>query len=67
MSYSIFGENDLLTPNDPGLIFRTINFVEGVKVLHMHKSHVDATYSVGLDAFFGENDHLTPLTPNDPG
>ena len=35
--------------------------------MHMHKSRVNATRSVGLDAFFGENDLLTPVTPNDPG
>ena len=69
MSYSIFSENDLLTPvtpNEPGLIFRTITFVEVVKLMHVRKSCVNATYSEGLDAFFGENDLLTPVTPNDP-
>ena len=35
--------------------------------MHMHNSRVNATRSVGLDAFFGENDLLTPVTPNDPG
>ena len=51
---SIFSENDFLTPvtpNDPGLIFRTITFVEGVKIMHVHKSRVNATYSEELDAF----------------
>ena len=41
MSYNIFSENDLLTPvipNDPGLIFKVINFVEGVKLMHIHES-----------------------------
>ena len=31
--FSIFGENDLLTPvtpNDPGWIFKPITFVEGI-------------------------------------
>ena len=70
MSYSIFSENDLLTPvtpNDPRQFFNVITFVEGVKVMHMHESCINATHSVGLDAFFGENDLLTPVTPNDPG
>ena len=47
-----FNENDILThvtPNDPGRIFRTITFVEGVKLMHMHES--PEAYSVGLDAF----------------
>ena len=42
---AFFGENDLLTPvtpNDPGHFFRTITFVEGVKLLHMYKSRVNA-------------------------
>ena len=46
--------NNLLTPvtpNDPGLIFRVITFVEEVKLMHVHKSRVYATYSEGLDAF----------------
>ena len=54
MSYSIFSENDLLTPvtpNDPGQIFNVITFVEGVKLIHMHESCINATHSVGLDAF----------------
>ena len=34
--------------------------------MHVRKSRVNATYSEGLDAFFGENDLLTPVTPNDP-
>ena len=55
-----------MTPNDPGQIFRTITLVEGVKLLHMHKSRVNAMLSEGLDAFFGENDLLTPVTLNDP-
>ena len=55
MSYSIFSENDLLTPvtpNDPGWIFRTIIFVEGIKFMHVRKLRVNATYSEGLDAFW---------------
>ena len=54
MSYSIFSENDLLTPvtpNDPGRIFRTITFVEGLKLMHVRKFRVNDTYSEGLDAF----------------
>ena len=31
--------------------------------MHMHKSRVNATYSVGLDAFFGENDLFDPSDP----
>ena len=49
-----FSENELLTPvtpNDPGRFFRTITFVEGVKLMHMHKSRINAMYSEGLDAF----------------
>ena len=34
--------------------------------MQINKSRVNATRSVGLDAFFGENDLLTPVTPNDP-
>ena len=40
-SYSIFGENDLLTPmtpNDPGWIFRPITFVEGIQLIYVHVS-----------------------------
>ena len=54
MSYSILSENDLLTPvtpNDPGQFFDVITFVEGVKLMHMHESRINATHSVGLDAF----------------
>ena len=39
-----FSENDLLTPvtqNDPGLIFKVITFVEGVKLMHIHCSEYD--------------------------
>ena len=67
MSYSIFSENDLLTPvtpSDPALIFNVITFVEGVKLIHMHKSRVNATYSVGLDAFLVKMTFLTPVTPS---
>ena len=59
-------ENDFLTPvtpNDPELFFKTITFVEGVKLMHMHKSGVNATYSVGLDAFLVKMTFLTPVTP----
>ena len=31
--------------------FRTIPFVEGIKLVHVHKLRVNATYSEGLDAF----------------
>ena len=58
-----------MTPNDPGLIFHLITFVEGVKLLHIHKLHVNATYSEGRDAFFGENNHIDPtdhITTPDP-
>ena len=54
ISYSIFSENALLnpvTPNDPGYFFNVITFVEGVKLMHMHESRINATHSVGLDAF----------------
>ena len=54
-TWCLFGENDLLTPvtpNDPWWIFRTITFVEGVKLMHMHKSRINAKYFVGLDAFW---------------
>ena len=33
------------------MIFRTITFVEVVKLMRIHRSRVSATYSVGLDAF----------------
>ena len=68
LSWNIFGENDLLTPvtpNDPGWIFNVITFVEGVKLMHMHKSCVNATYSVWVETFldFEKYDTLWPLTP----
>ena len=44
------------------MLFRTISFVEGIKVLHMHTSHVNDTYSVGLDAFWWK----LPVDPCDP-
>ena len=34
---------DLLTPNDPGHFFKTITFVEKLKVNYMHESHDHAT------------------------
>ena len=64
-----FSENDRLTPvtpNDPGQFFNVINFVEGVKLMHVHESGINATHSVGLDAFFCENDLLTPVTQVTP-
>ena len=42
-----------MTPDD---IFRTITFVEGVKLMHMYKSHFNAMYSVGLDTFLVKMD-----------
>ena len=33
------------------MIFRTITFVEVVKLMRIHRSRVSAMYSVGLDAF----------------
>ena len=39
-SYSIFGENELLTPNDP---IDIVPFEEGVKLNHIHKSRDHAT------------------------
>ena len=47
-------ENDLLTPvtpNDPTQFSRPITFVEGVKLMQMNKSRVNAMHSVGLGAF----------------
>ena len=41
----------LWPPNDPGQFFNVITFVEGVKLMHMHESRINATHSVGLDAF----------------
>ena len=35
----------------PDIFFNVITFVEGVKLIHMHESRINATYSVGLDAF----------------
>ena len=67
-TWCLFGENDLLTPvtpNDPWWIFRTITFVEGVKLMHMHKSRINAKYFVGLDAFLVKMTFLTPMT-SDP-
>ena len=54
MCYSIFSENYLLTPvtpNEPGQFLNVIAFVEGVKLMHMHESRINATHTVGLDAF----------------
>ena len=48
-----------MTPDE----FLTITFVEGVKLMHMHKSRVNAMYSVGLDAFLVKMTFLTPVTP----
>ena len=31
--------------------------------MHMHKSRVNATHSVGLDAFLVKMTFLTPVTP----
>ena len=50
-----------MTPDE---FFRTITFVEGVKLMHMHKSRIDAKYSVGLDAFLVKMTFLTPVTPS---
>ena len=50
---------------DPGWIFNVITYVEGVKVMHMHKSRVNATQSVGLDAFLVKMTFLTPVTHQD--
>ena len=33
--------------------------------MHVRKLRVNTTYSEGLDAFFGENELLIPVTPND--
>ena len=70
MSNSIFSENDLLTPvtpNDPGqifnVIFNVITFIEGVKLMHMHELCINATHSVGLDAFLVKITFVTPVTP----
>ena len=40
-----------VTPNDPRQFFNVIAFVEGVKLMHIHESRINATRSVGLDAF----------------
>ena len=63
---AIFSENDLLS-QVTRTNFRTITFVEGVELLHMYKSQVNAMQSEGLDAFFGENYLLTSVTTIDPG
>ena len=34
--------------------------------MHMHKSRIDARYSVGLDAFLVKMTFLTPVTPSWP-
>ena len=34
--------------------------------MYIHNSGVNATYSEGLDALFGENELSTPVTSNDP-
>ena len=63
--YSNFSENDLLTPvtpNVPGWIFMTITFVEGIKLMHMHKSRVHTTYFVGLHAVLVKMTFLTQVT-----
>ena len=70
-SYSIFSEkNDLLTPvtpNDPGWSLNVITFIEGVKLIHMNKLRVNATYFVGLDIFLVvKMTFLTPVTPSWP-
>ena len=44
-SYSIFSENDLLTPvtpNDPRLTFDPIAWVEGLTLMNMYESYGDA-------------------------
>ena len=64
---SILSENDLYTPvtqNDPVWFFNVITFVEGVKVLHMHKSRVNAMHSIGLDAFLVKMTFWWPLWPH---
>ena len=38
-------------PKWPRTIFNVITFEEGVKLMHMHESRINATHSVGLDAF----------------
>ena len=52
--YSIFSENNLssLCLKCPRMNFLDNNFCRGVKIMHMHKSRVNAEYSVGLDAFW---------------
>ena len=42
VNYSIYRENDLLTPvtpNDPRLTFDPITYVEGLKLMHIYESY----------------------------
>ena len=53
-SYSIFGENDLLTPvipNDPRLTFDPIIQIKGIKLMYMHESYGHAMQYGGVIAF----------------
>ena len=44
----------------------TITLVEGIKLMHMHiKSHVNATYPVGIDAFLVNNLFASVKSLND--
>ena len=52
-----------MTPSDPGWIFNVITFVEGVKVMHMHKSRVKCYAFCRTWCLFGENDLFDPSDP----
>ena len=55
-----------MTPNDPRLTFDPITKVEGLKLMNMYEAYGHAMYHGRVIAFFGENDLLTSVTPNDP-
>ena len=65
-SYRIFSENDLLAALTPKSKFEPISCVEGVKLMHMHKSRVNATYFVELDSFNDFFDPSDPIVTSDP-
>ena len=54
MSYSIFSENEFLTPvtpNDPRLTFDSTTKVEGLTLMNMYESYGHAVYHGRIIAF----------------
>ena len=55
-----------MTTNDSRLTLDSIKQAEGLKLMHMYESYCyDMKHGRVID--FGENDLLSPVTPNDPG